>query len=182
MTMPTLVPYAEAVARYEPAIGLETHVELGTRTKLFCGCPATFGGEPNTQTCPTCLGLPGSLPVPSRTAIEYAIKIGLALNCSIAEWCRFARKNYFYPDMPKNFQISQYDEPLCTDGYLDVTVEGATIRVGIEPGRPRQTGQTAEFGGAPNTVGQPQNILVTVPSSTCVSSPITGSYLDSASP
>ena len=100
MTTPTLVPYAEAVSRYEPTIGLETHVELGTRTKLFCGCPAVFGGEPNTQTCPTCLGLPGSLPVPSRTAIEYTIRIGLALNCSIAEWCRFARKNYFYPDMP----------------------------------------------------------------------------------
>ena len=97
-----LIPYAEALARYGPTIGLETHVELGTRTKLFCGCPAQFGGEPNTQVCPVCLGLPGSLPVPSRTAIEYTIRIGLALNCSIASWCRFARKNYFYPDMPKD--------------------------------------------------------------------------------
>ena len=117
----TLVPFAEAVQRYDPLIGLETHVELGTRTKMFCGCPTTFGAEPNSQVCPVCLGLPGSLPVVNRMAIEYTIRIGLALNCSIATWCRFARKNYFYPDMPKNFQISQYDEPLCTDGWLDVT-------------------------------------------------------------
>src|SRR5712691_437138 len=102
------VTYEEALTRYEPVFGLETHVELGTRTKMFCGCLTTFGGEPNSQVCPVCLGLPGSLPVVNRTAIEYAIKIGLALNCSIASWCRFARKNYFYPDMPKNFQISQY--------------------------------------------------------------------------
>ena len=120
----TLIPYPEAIERYEPVIGLETHVELGTRTKMFCGCITTFGAEPNSQTCPVCLGLPGSLPVVNRTAIEYTIRIGLALNCTIAEWCRFARKNYFYPDMPKNFQISQYDEPLCTDGYLDVEVNG----------------------------------------------------------
>ncbi|MBO0818571.1 MAG: hypothetical protein J2P30_25845, partial [Actinobacteria bacterium] len=122
-TAARLVGYDEAVSAYEPLIGLETHVELGTTTKLFCGCPNAFGGEPNTHTCPVCLGLPGSLPVPSRAAIEYTIRIGLALNCSIAEWCRFARKNYFYPDMPKNFQISQYDEPLCTDGWLEVTLE-----------------------------------------------------------
>src|SRR6266487_2828372 len=108
----TLVPYPEAIERYEPVIGLETHVELGTRTKMFCGCTTTFGAEPNSQTCPVCLGLPGSLPVVNRTAIEYTIRIG------------FARKNYFYPDMPKNFQISQYDEPLCTDGYLDVRLDG----------------------------------------------------------
>ena len=101
-----LVPFAEAVQRYEPVIGLETHVELGTRTKMFCGCPTTFGAEPNSQVCPVCLGLPGSLPVVNRTSIEYTIRIGLALNCSIATWCRFARKNYFYPDMPKDFQIS----------------------------------------------------------------------------
>ena len=112
------------MARYEPVIGLETHVELGTRTKMFCGCTTTFGAEPNSQVCPVCLGLPGSLPVVNRMAIEYAIRIGLALNCEIAAWCRFARKNYFYPDMPKNFQISQYDEPLCTDGYLESTVDG----------------------------------------------------------
>jgi aspartyl-tRNA(Asn)/glutamyl-tRNA(Gln) amidotransferase subunit B len=145
----TLVPFAAATERYEPLIGLETHVELGTRTKMFCGCTTTFGAEPNSQVCPVCLGLPGSLPVVNRTAIEYAIRIGLALNCSIASWCRFARKNYFYPDMPKNFQISQYDEPLCTDGYLDVTVEGGTIRVGIERVHLEEdTGKSLHVGGA----------------------------------
>src|SRR5450755_2906902 len=150
----TLIPYSEALARYGPTIGLETHVELGTRTKLFCGCPAQFGGEPNTHVCPVCLGLPGSLPVPSRTAIEYTIRIGLALNCSIASWCRFARKNYFYPDMPKDYQISQYDEPLCTDGWLDVTLdEGAAeprhVRVGIERVHLEEdTGKSQHVGGA----------------------------------
>ena len=118
----TLVPFDQAVSRYDPVIGLETHIELGTVTKMFCGCPTQFGAEPNTQVCPVCLGLPGSLPVASRAAIEYTIRIGLALNCSIAAHCRFARKNYFYPDMPKDYQISQYDEPLCTDGWLDITV------------------------------------------------------------
>jgi aspartyl-tRNA(Asn)/glutamyl-tRNA(Gln) amidotransferase subunit B len=124
--------YEDVLARYEPVIGLETHVELGTVSKMFCGCSTAFGAEPNTQICPVCLGLPGSLPVANATAVESTIRIGLALNCSIAEWCRFARKNYFYPDMPKNFQISQYDEPLCVDGYLDVELTGETFRVGIE--------------------------------------------------
>jgi aspartyl-tRNA(Asn)/glutamyl-tRNA(Gln) amidotransferase subunit B len=124
--------YDDVLTRYEPVIGLETHVELGTASKMFCGCPTTFGADPNTQTCPVCLGLPGALPVANRAAIESTIRIGLALNCSIAAWCRFARKNYFYPDMPKNFQTSQYDEPLCVDGYLDVEVDGSTYRVGIE--------------------------------------------------
>ncbi|MDQ1688313.1 MAG: aspartyl-tRNA(Asn)/glutamyl-tRNA(Gln) amidotransferase subunit, partial [Frankiaceae bacterium] len=121
-TATALVPFDEALTRYEPVIGLEVHVELGTRTKMFCGCSTTFGGEPNTQVCPTCLGLPGSLPVANEAAIRNTILIGLALGCDIAEWCRFARKNYFYPDMPKDFQISQYDEPLCVDGSLDVEV------------------------------------------------------------
>ena len=135
--------------RYEPVIGLETHVELGTRTKMFCGCTTVFGGAPNSQVCPVCLGLPGSLPVVNKLAIEYTIKIGLALNCEIASWCRFARKNYFYPDMPKNFQISQYDEPLCTDGYLDVQVEGQTVRVGIERVHLEEdTGKSLHVGGA----------------------------------
>jgi len=126
------VSYDEAVARYDPVIGLETHVELGTASKMFCGCSTEFGAEPNTHTCPVCLGLPGALPVANAAAIESTIKIGLALNCSIASWCRFARKNYFYPDMPKNFQISQYDEPLCVDGYLDIEYDGKAYRVGIE--------------------------------------------------
>jgi aspartyl-tRNA(Asn)/glutamyl-tRNA(Gln) amidotransferase subunit B len=135
--------------RYAPVIGLETHVELGTRTKMFCGCTTVFGGEPNSQVCPVCLGLPGSLPVVNEKAIEYTIRIGLALNCSIASWCRFARKNYFYPDMPKNFQISQYDEPLCTDGYLDVQVEGKPFRVGIERVHLEEdTGKSLHVGGA----------------------------------
>jgi aspartyl-tRNA(Asn)/glutamyl-tRNA(Gln) amidotransferase subunit B len=150
MTDPgVLVPYDEAVARYEPVIGLEVHVELGTVTKMFCGSPAEFGADPNEAVCPVCLGLPGSLPVVNRAAIEYTIRIGLALNCSIASWCRFARKNYFYPDMPKNFQISQYDEPLCTDGWLDVTIDEATVRVGIERVHLEEdTGKSLHVGGA----------------------------------
>ena len=155
-TCGALVPFDEALTRYEPVIGLETHVELGTVTKMFCGCPARFGGEPNSLVCPVCLGLPGSLPVTNRAAIEYTIRIGLALNCTIADWCRFARKNYFYPDMPKNFQISQYDEPLCTDGWLDIVVEdpGADggsrqVRVGIERVHLEEdTGKSLHVGGA----------------------------------
>jgi aspartyl-tRNA(Asn)/glutamyl-tRNA(Gln) amidotransferase subunit B len=143
------VTYEEALQNYEPVFGLETHVELGTTTKMFCGCPTTFGAEPNSHVCPVCLGLPGSLPVTNRVAIEYTIRIGLALNCSIAAWCRFARKNYFYPDMPKNFQISQYDEPLCVDGYLDVLVGGKTVRVGIERVHLEEdTGKSLHIGGA----------------------------------
>ncbi len=149
MTTIAALSYADAVARYEPVIGLETHVELGTRTKMFCGCPTDFGAEPNTQVCPVCLGLPGSLPVANRAAIEATIRIGLALNCTIATWCRFARKNYFYPDMPKNFQISQYDEPLCTDGFLDVEVDGELVRVGIERVHLEEdTGKSLHVGGA----------------------------------
>jgi aspartyl-tRNA(Asn)/glutamyl-tRNA(Gln) amidotransferase subunit B len=145
----TAVPYDEAIARYEPLIGLETHVELGTITKMFCGCPAAFGAEPNAAVCPVCLGLPGSLPVTNRSAIEYTIRIGLALNCSIASWCRFARKNYFYPDMPKDYQISQYDEPLCTDGWLDIVVDGIDFRVGIERVHMEEdTGKSLHVGGA----------------------------------
>ncbi|MDG4823463.1 Asp-tRNA(Asn)/Glu-tRNA(Gln) amidotransferase subunit GatB [Asanoa sp. WMMD1127] len=149
MTTTTLPTYDAAIAAFEPVIGLETHVELGTRTKMFCGCRTDFGGEPNTRVCPVCLGLPGSLPVANKAAIEATIRIGLALNCSIASWCRFARKNYFYPDMPKNFQISQYDEPLCVDGYLDVEVDGRTVRIGIERVHLEEdTGKTLHVGGA----------------------------------
>lgn len=128
-----LVDYDDVVARYEPVLGLEVHVELSTKTKMFCGCANRFGAEPNTQVCPVCLGLPGSLPVLNQTAVESAMRIGLALNCEIVSWCRFARKNYFYPDMPKNYQISQYDEPIAIDGYLDVPLDdGSTWRVEIE--------------------------------------------------
>ncbi len=143
------VPFEEAVTRYEPVIGLETHVELGTMSKMFCGCPTVFGADPNSAVCPVCLGLPGSLPVINKAAIEYTIRIGLALHCSIASWCRFARKNYFYPDMPKNFQISQYDEPLCTDGWLEVEAEGQHVRVGIERVHLEEdTGKSLHVGGA----------------------------------
>src|SRR5688572_10170431 len=149
MTTSVQLSYDEALSRYEPVIGLETHVELGTNTKMFCGCPTEFGADPNTQICPVCLGLPGSLPVANKAAIEATIRIGLALNCRIATWCRFARKNYFYPDMPKNFQISQYDEPLCIDGWLDVDVNGETVRIGIERVHLEEdTGKTLHVGGA----------------------------------
>jgi aspartyl-tRNA(Asn)/glutamyl-tRNA(Gln) amidotransferase subunit B len=180
----TLVPFAEAMERYEPVIGLETHVELGTRTKMFCACTTTFGAEPNSQVCPVCLGLPGSLPVVNRMAIEYTIRIGLALNCQIASWCRFARKNYFYPDMPKNFQISQYDEPLCTDGYLDVDVDGRTIRVGIERVHLEEdTGKSLHVGGATGRIHGAEYSLVDynragIPLVEIVTKPITGTGAD----
>ena len=154
MSIATVSSVDDALTRYEPVIGLEVHVELGTASKMFCGCPTTFGAAANTQVCPVCLGLPGSLPVVNAAAIESTIRMGLALNCSIAEWCRFARKNYFYPDMPKDYQISQYDEPLCTDGYLDVTVptdDGGQqiVRVGIERVHMEEdTGKLTHTGGA----------------------------------
>jgi len=129
---PALMSFEEALERFDPVMGLEVHVELNTVTKMFCGCPTEFGAEPNTQVCPTCLGLPGAMPVVNEKGVESAIRIGLALNCSIAPWCRFARKNYFYPDMPKNFQTSQYDEPIAFDGWTEVEVEGETFRVEIE--------------------------------------------------
>jgi len=161
MPTATLPTYEDVVARYEPVIGLETHVELGTHTKMFCGCSTIFGAEPNTQVCPVCLGLPGSLPVANKAAIEATIRIGLALNCSIAEWCRFARKNYFYPDMPKNYQISQYDEPLCIDGYLDIVVDGEEYRIGIERVHMEEdTGKSLHVGGSTGRIHGATHSLV----------------------
>jgi aspartyl-tRNA(Asn)/glutamyl-tRNA(Gln) amidotransferase subunit B len=117
---------------WETVIGLEVHAELLTRTKMFCGCPTTFGASPNTQTCPVCLGMPGTLPVINRRAIEFGVRTALAFNCRINTACRFARKHYYYPDMPKNFQISQYEEPLAEDGWLEIDVDGVTRRIGIQ--------------------------------------------------
>jgi aspartyl-tRNA(Asn)/glutamyl-tRNA(Gln) amidotransferase subunit B len=145
----TVLPYEEAIAAYDPVLGLEVHVELNTVSKMFCGCSTAFGAEPNTQVCAVCLGLPGSLPVVNAKAVESAIRIGLALNCTIAEWCRFSRKNYFYPDMPKNYQISQYDEPIAYDGWTEVALEGEIYRIGIERAHMEEdTGKSLHVGGA----------------------------------
>ena len=153
--MTAVVAEEAGTRRYETVIGIETHCELGTATKMFCACPATFGAEPNTQVCPVCLGEPGSLPVANGRAVEYAARIGLALHCRIAERSQFHRKNYFYPDMPKNYQISQYDEPLCVDGWLDVDVEGEVRRIGItrvhleeDTGKSLHVGATGRIHGA----------------------------------
>jgi len=183
-TRATLVPYDDVAARFDPVLGLEVHVELGTASKMFCGCATAFGAAPNSQVCPVCLGLPGSLPVLNATALESAIRIGLALNCSIATWCRFARKNYFYPDMPKNFQTSQYDEPLCFDGWLDVDIETdegvRTFRVEIERAHMEEdTGKTLHVGGATGRIHGADYSLVDynragIPLIEIVTKPLTG--------
>ena len=117
--------------KYETVIGLEVHLHLNTKTKAFCGCSTEFGNEPNSQVCPVCLGFPGSLPVYNQTALDYAIKVALALNCKVQEFTKFDRKNYFYPDLPKNYQVSQYDLPLSVHGFLDIEPEGKAKRIGI---------------------------------------------------
>lgn len=157
----TLVAFDDVLASYDPAMGLEVHVELNTHSKMFCGCPTEFGAEPNTQVCPTCLGLPGAMPVVNGKAVESAIRIGLALNCDIADWCRFARKNYFYPDMPKNFQTSQYDEPIAFEGWMDVDVDGETFRVEIERAHMEEdTGKSLHVGGATGRIHGADHSLV----------------------
>lgn len=160
-TREALLPWDDVLAAYDPALGLEVHVELNTASKMFCGCPTEFGAEPNTQVCPTCLGLPGAMPVVNGKAVESAIRIGLALNCEIAEWCRFARKNYFYPDMPKNFQTSQYDEPIAFEGFMDVDVDGETFRVEIERAHMEEdTGKSLHVGGATGRIHGAEYSLV----------------------
>ena len=175
------LPYDEAIAAFDPVLGLEVHVELGTATKMFCGCPTEFGAAPNTQVCPVCLGLPGALPVVNEVAVESAIRIGLALDCEIAPWCRFARKNYFYPDMPKNFQTSQYDEPIAHDGYLDVELEdGTRYRVEIERAHMEEdTGKSLHVGGSTGRIHGATHSLVDynragIPLIEIVTKPITG--------
>ena len=176
-----LMKYADAVKQFDPVIGLETHVELSTNTKLFCPAHVEFGGDPNTQLTPVSLGLPGSLPVLNEAAVDYAIKLGLALHCEIAEWSQFSRKNYFYPDMPRNYQISQYDKPTNGNGYLDVELDDGTIfRVPIERAHIEDdAGKNTHVGGADGRIEGADHSLVDynragIPLVEIVTRPITG--------
>lgn len=159
--MEELMDYAEAAANFDPVLGLEVHVELATKTKMFDAAPNEFGGEPNVNTTPVSLGLPGALPVVNKKAIEYAIRLGLALNCKIAKSCRFARKNYFYPDLSKNFQTSQSDEPIAYDGYLDLELDdGEVFRVLIERAHVEEdAGKNTHVGGEGRLQGATHSLV-----------------------
>ena len=179
--MSELMDYEQVVKNYDPVLGIEVHVELGTKTKMFDAAPNAFGGDPNTFVTPVSLGLPGCLPVVNKRAVEYAIKIGLALNCEIAEYCRFARKNYFYPDLTKAFQTSQSDEPIAHDGYVDVELEDGTMfRVEIERAHMEEdAGKNTHVGGADGRIHGADYSLVDynragVPLVEIVTRPITG--------
>ena len=176
-----LMDYDEAVRRFDPVIGLEVHVELGTATKMFDAAPVAFGGEPNSRVTPTSVGLPGALPVVNAKGVEYAIRIGLALGCQIAESCRFARKNYFYPDLAKDFQTSQSDEPIAFDGALEVELEdGSFFTVPIERAHMEEdAGKNTHIGGADGRIEGADHSLVDynragVPLVEIVSRPIIG--------
>ncbi|MBP3223647.1 MAG: Asp-tRNA(Asn)/Glu-tRNA(Gln) amidotransferase subunit GatB, partial [Actinomycetaceae bacterium] len=179
--MDKLMDFEEAVRRYDPVIGIEVHVELGTDSKMFDEAPNAFGGEANTYVTPVSLGLPGSLPVVNETAVESAIKIGLALNCSIAKKCRFARKNYFYPDLCKAYQISQSDEPIAFDGHIDIDLEdGSTYTFPIERAHMEEdAGKNTHIGGDAGRIHNAKYSLVDynragVPLVEIVSHPATG--------
>src|SRR5690625_4894257 len=180
-TSPELVDFDDAVTRYDPVIGIEVHVELGTASKIFAGSPTAFGGAPTSHSTPVSLGLPGTLPVLNRAAVEYTIRIGLALGCEIAETCRFARKNYFYPDIPKNFQTSQYDEPIAFEGGIEIELEdGTVVPVGIERAHMEEdAGKNTHVGGTSGRIHGAEYSLVDykrarVPLVEIVTHPVTG--------
>ena len=158
----TLMDFDEAVRRYDPVLGLEVHVELGTATKMFDAAPNVFGAQPNTMVTPTSVGLPGALPVVNARGVEYAIRIGLALGCEIAQSCRFARKNYFYPDLAKDFQTSQSDEPIAYDGALEIEMEdGSFFTIPIERAHMEEdAGKNTHIGGADGRIEGASHSLV----------------------
>lgn len=185
MTKTQLMPFDEALKHFEPVIGLEVHVELNTRTKMFSSAPNVFGSEPNTNLTPVCLGLPGSLPVVNETAVRYSISLGLALGCEIAEVSGFARKNYFYPDMAKNYQISQYDDPIAFDGSVEIELaSGRVVHVPIERAHMEEdAGKLNHLGGSTGRIQGAEYSLVDynragVPLVEIVTRPIFGGEAD----
>lgn len=177
----TVLTFEQTLQKFDPVLGFEVHVELNTATKMFCACPNTFGDKPNTNVCPICLGLPGALPMVNTKAVESAIKIGLALNCEIATNCRFARKNYFYPDTPKNFQTSQYEDPICYNGNINIEMSDGTIfKIEIERAHMEEdAGKLNHIGGSTGRIQGAQYSLIDynragVPLIEIVTKPITG--------